>query len=250
MSKQQVYTGFDLEIVKEIPEGEEWAWHRPLGISCAVLWDSDVLRPMRHWASLHGSAVMPLQAKGLVQDLQEKVNRGYTIVTWNGLGFDFDVLTEESGLYEECRELALGHVDMMFHLFCVKGFPLGLDTAAKGMGLAGKTEGVKGADAPRMWREGRRKEVLDYCAQDVRTTVDLARACTNRGGLQWVSNSGRINVLNLPGGWLTVRECLEFPEPDTSWMGNPWDRSKFTGWLTNHGSPSPHASHDGETRRA
>ena len=46
---------------------------------------------------------------------------------------------------------------MMFHFFCVQGYALGLDRAAKGMGLAGKLPGMTGALAPRYWAEGRRQ---------------------------------------------------------------------------------------------
>ena len=40
------------------------------------------------------------------------------------------MLAEESGSGDPCRELALGHVDMMFHIFCEKGFPVSLEKAA------------------------------------------------------------------------------------------------------------------------
>jgi hypothetical protein len=30
---------------------------------------------------------------------------------------------------------------------------------------------------------------------------------------------------------LTVQQCLQLAEPDTSWMTKPWPRSKFAGWL-------------------
>ena len=38
----------------------------------------------------------PDEAVSLVAYLATKVGAGYTIVTWNGLSFDFDVLAEES----------------------------------------------------------------------------------------------------------------------------------------------------------
>ena len=77
----------------------------------------------------------------LLKTMVDAVNKGWNIVTWNGLGFDFDVLAEESGEWEICRELALDHIDMMFHFFCIQGYPLGLEKAAQGMGLSGKMEG-------------------------------------------------------------------------------------------------------------
>jgi hypothetical protein len=119
----------------------------------------------------------------------------------------------------------------MFHLFCQLGYGVGLDRAAKAMGLAGKPEGMSGALAPRLWANGRRQEVLDYVAQDARTTLELARICEERGYLRWITHSGNVRTVALPRGWLNVGDAMNLPEPDTSWMSNPWPRSKFTGWL-------------------
>jgi len=63
----------------------------------------------------------------LVQHLSDMAADGFSILTWNGLGFDFDILAEESGAAASCREFALGHVDMMFHVFCSLGYPVGLE---------------------------------------------------------------------------------------------------------------------------
>jgi hypothetical protein len=167
----------------------------------------------------------------LVNHLGEAANDGYSILTWNGLGFDFDILAEESGMIEECKTLALGQVDMMFHAFCILGHGIGLDAAAKGMNLAGKTAGMSGALAPRLWAEGKRQEVLDYVAQDVRTISQLAKACEKAGVVRWISRRGVLRDMILPDGWLPVSAALKLPEPDTSWMSNPWPRTKFTGWL-------------------
>ena len=41
-------------------------------------------------------------------------------------------------MHDLCSRVALNHIDLMFHFFCEKGYPLGLDAAAKGMGLPGK----------------------------------------------------------------------------------------------------------------
>lgn len=171
------------------------------------------------------------ESQELVAHLQNQVEAGYVIVTWNGLGFDFDILAEESGMVSECKELAVDHIDMMFHVFCLKGYPLGLDKAAKGMGLKGKPPGISGEMAPRMWAEGQYQEVLDYVKQDVKTLMELAHAIDMERHLRWTSNSGRLQRLPLPSSWLTVREAMQLPEPDTSWMSNPWPRTKFTKWL-------------------
>ena len=45
-------------------------------------------------------------AAQLVADLTSFVDQGYTILTWNGVGFDFNILREESCLTSQCRKLA------------------------------------------------------------------------------------------------------------------------------------------------
>jgi hypothetical protein len=229
------YLAFDLETVKPFPQGEDWRNHRPLGIGCAAAYALDFPEPLIwHGADSDGGIAEKMGRNELglmVQDLAGRVDQGYTLLTWNGLGFDFDVLAEESGMQAECRQLAVRHVDMMFHVFCELGYPIGLAAAARRMGTAGKTEGMDGALATRLWREGNRQAVLEYCAQDVRATLELAEACEERRRLSWTSRSGILHTLNLPRGWMAVHRAAARPRPDTSWMTNPIPRSNFTGWL-------------------
>lgn len=82
-----------------------------------------------------------------------------------------------------------------------------------------------------MWAEGSRQEVLDYCAQDVRATYQLAVACHRRKALVWTSKSNRRQSLWLPDGWLTVAEAIRTPHPNTTWMSEPIPREEFTNWL-------------------
>jgi hypothetical protein len=230
------YLAFDIETAKALPEHDQnWIAHRPLGISCAATLASDADSPsLWHGLTDDGLAADRMSREDvarLVEHLTKIANDGYSILTWNGLGFDFDILAEESGMIEECKTLALGHVDMMFHAFCVLGYGIGLDAAAKGMNLAGKTAGMSGALAPQLWANGNRQEVLDYVAQDVRTTLQLARAGEKTGALHWISQRGSLRDMILPDGWLPVSAALKLPKPDTSWMSNPWPRTKFTGWM-------------------
>ena len=167
----------------------------------------------------------------LAKDLAEMVESGCTLLTWNGTGFDFDILAEESGMEDECKSLAKNHVDMMLHLFCVKGYPLALRTACIGAGTTIKTAGMDGAKAVRMWYEGARQEVIDYCGQDVQVTLELAIASEKMRGLHWSSRAGNPQHLSLPRGWQSVEDVLRFPEPDNSWMNSPMSRREFTGWL-------------------
>jgi hypothetical protein len=230
------YLAFDIETAKVLPDNEpDWNSHRPLGISCAatLLGDNNEVL-LWHGGTDRKSPTGQMsqqETAGLVEYLATQVQRGYTLLTWNGLGFDLDILAEESGMPEECKRLAVTHVDMMFHILCQLGHGVGLNAAAKGMGVVGKPEGMNGAIAPVLWAEGRREEVLGYVAQDVRTTLGLAMACEACGAMRWIARSGKLRSMALPRGWLTVDQAEKLPEPDTSWMADPWPRTKFTGWM-------------------
>jgi RNase H-like protein len=231
------FLAFDIETATDVP-GDEFNWkpHRPLGISCAATLASDSEKP-RLWygGAPEGSPLAQMsreESATLVRYLGDKVAGGYMIVTWNGLAFDFDILAEESGLNAECKKLALEQVDMMFHVFCIKGFPVGLDNAARGTGVKGKPAGMSGIKAPQLWQRGEHKSVLDYVGQDVRTTLELALLCEKRKSLHWITQKGTRSECPLESGWLAVELAMRLPKPDTSWMTKPMLRSDFTAWLS------------------
>ena len=231
------YLAFDIETAKDVP-GDDFNWrpHRPLGISCAATLASDAAQPTLWYSKtpedLPEKQLTREDAKNLVQYLEQMAASGYKILTWNGLAFDFDILAEESAA--NCRELALGHVDMMFHVVCALGYPVGLDKAAKGLGLPGKPAGMSGLLAPQLWAQGRHEEVLSYVAQDVRTTMQVAQTCEQRRRFEWLTRKGTISKMPLSNGWLTVTEAQRLPLPDTSWMSTPLLRSEFTAWLADN----------------
>jgi hypothetical protein len=205
-----------------------------LGISCAATLLGDSQKPLLWHGGDRASPADRLsreEAAALVRYLEDHVAQRYTLLTWNGLGFDLDVLAEESQLLESCRHLALVHVDMMFHVFCELGHGVGLDAAARGMGLAGKTKGMTGELAPVLWAQGRREDVLRYVGQDVHATLELATACEACRAFRWVARSGKVRSMALADGWLAVVAARELPLPDTSWMDDPWPRETFTGWM-------------------
>jgi hypothetical protein len=179
------------------------------------------------------------EARNVVRGLVNLVAEGYTLLTWNGLGFDFDVLAEESGSYHECRELALNHVDMMFHVFCDRGFPVKLEKAAQGLGIPGKPPGMSGPLAPQLWAQGHYQDVVDYVIQDVRIALQIALKCERQRRFQWITQKGDSKSMDLPQGWLTARDALRLPEPDTSWMDSPIPRHRLTQWLNFRGDGQP-----------
>lgn len=228
------YCGFDIETAKILPEDfGDLHHHRPLGISCTAIWCEDKDKSEVFYSkNSNGDAAEKMSVDDLsqfVDVLIEKIRQGYTIVTHNGLGFDFDILAEESERFDDCRELALNHIDMMFHFFCGKGFPIGLNAAAKSIGIS-KSKNIDGAIAPQLWKDGKHQQVLDYVTQDCRLTLDIASTSEKNKKITWVTQKGGASSFALPMGWLSVNEAMNLPLPDTSWMDNAWERSKFTGW--------------------
>jgi hypothetical protein len=233
------YVSFDLETAKVQPPAEQnWKADRPLGISCAATFccDANVLllwygmtksnRPARRMSKE--------EACGLADYLAVQVLKGYTILTWNGIGFDFDILAEESGMLEECRRLAVDHIDMMFHVLCQLGFGVSLASAAGAMGIEAKENGVNGTNAPRLWAERRRRKVLEYVARDARITLQLATICEKINCFRWVTLAGRQREMPLRRGWLTVRNARRLPKPCNAWMYRYWSRRKWTSWLIDY----------------
>lgn len=236
MAERQ-YFAFDIETAKVLPDGvTDLLVHRPLGIACAAGFVLDTGEEITWHGTTASGAPAPRmtepEVRSLLDDLADLVSDGYTLVTWNGASFDFNILAEESGARDRCIQLGLDHVDMMFHVVCSQGHYLSLQKAALGMSLKGKVPGVSGADAPRMWANGEYEEVLEYNLRDVRLIAELAAAGDRAKALHWLNQRGTLARMTLPNGWVSVREALQIPQPDVSWMTNPPNRAELLEWTT------------------
>ena len=232
------YLAFDIETAKITESGDNLNADRPLGICCyALAWldgNGSVQTYTGHGRDNDGKPTRQMRREECAELVQNLLRQSYvtdsTLLTHNGSGFDLDILAEESGMHAECVDLAMNSVDTMLHFLCMKGFPVGLDAIAKGMGLSGKTEGMSGQLAPVLWAEGRYEEVLAYVKQDAISTLKTALRVEQIGEVRWIAKSGRLNAMPL-SKWVTAREALTLPLPDTSWMTNPMPRSKFIAWM-------------------
>lgn len=207
------YIAFDIETAKDIP-GPDFNWrpHRPLSI-CCIASISDLCGDARVWYS-KGTDDAPLNqmtsanVADFVRYIEAQIEAGFTPLSWNGLGFDYDILAEESALLDQCKRQALLHRDLMFHVVCEKGFPVSLANACIGMGLQGKLDGVDGCDAPKLWQNGDHETVCKYVAQDVRAVSGLAVECEKQKTFRWKTSRGSIFSFGLPKGWLSVNDAM------------------------------------------
>jgi hypothetical protein len=229
----------------------DWTADHPdgrLGVSCIGYWSSQE-------GLVHGSVCGVLGEDGLYANRmpEEQINAeidrmhrwyedGIFIVTWNGLGFDFRVLHQETTSPEhraKCRFLAQRHIDLCFLFLCYKGYPAKLDVVNKCMGFAGKTEGMDGALAPAMWRRSAedQEKVLKYVARDAQATLELYQAAYEIGGLKHQTSSGQSRFCQFdPPTGHRLQTCWDAIEqvkkPNMSWWkrGTPPSREKSYGW--------------------
>lgn len=128
-----------------------------------------------------------------VAELIEELKGADLVVGFNVKSFDYVVLRA----YTDFPLKTLPTVDMLEHVYERLGFRLGLDS------LAGATLGINksadGMQAIRWWRQGRLKELLDYCQQDVEITRQLYEFGRQNGYLQYRDRQGWIN--QVPVNW-------------------------------------------------
>lgn len=105
--------------------------------------------------------------EGTVGELIADLRAADLVVGFNVLHFDYEVLRA----YTDGPLDDLPTVDMLDQIYRTLGFRISLDS------LAGSTLGISksadGLQAVRWYREGRIKEILEYCQQDVEVTRQL-----------------------------------------------------------------------------
>lgn len=226
---------FDTElatIIDDAEAGGNWAERGPFDFSVAATSDQDGITAIWHSTEEDGRPAMVMtrdKAKELLRHLREAQMSGVPIVTWNGLGFDLRWLGVAADDVELAAQIALDHFDPMFQFFCQRGFPVGLAKVGEGLGVA-QTKSMSGKDAPKAWREGRHAEVIDYVRGDAQITAAIIRRIVEERGVRWRTQRGTLSGEPVPQ-LRPVRELIELPTPDQSWMSEPIPKSKFFEWI-------------------
>ncbi|UUO06163.1 hypothetical protein M4951_22740 [Blastopirellula sp. J2-11] len=65
-------------------------------------------------------------------------------------------------------------------------------------------------------------------SQEVKTTLDMAKAAEKKN---WIRPQKTPRKMPLPNGWLTMREVVRLPRPDTKRMRDPVDPNEKVRWL-------------------
>jgi hypothetical protein len=229
------FISFDIEIVDDLPEGDvDLRKITPsVGAFCTTVDDVKFF---------YDKPFMTKEtAKTLVNQMMNLYKEGYIPFGWNFLSFDFQLLAHYTQMYEECAKLVLNGIDGMFNVVARKGYFLSLDKVLKGANIESKVHSVTlkdgtnfsdekiGAKAPLLWRSGEYEAVQEYLHGDVVQPLKFIKHWETKKEIRWTSNSGKPMLIKTEP--LTVKECLQLPIPDTSWMSDVKPRTEFYSWI-------------------
>jgi DEAD/DEAH box helicase domain-containing protein len=166
---------FDCEIENDVDgKNVTWATKDKMGFSVGCLFD-------------YRTGDYGVYFKEDIKRFAERLNQADLIVGFNILGFDNELVRAQGGpLLPDDK---LKHWDILYYSRLAMGWREG-DRYPKGMRLDDhlkatfgeefmKTE--DGALAPKMWRDGRRGEVVSYCLADVRREKMLFEYIAHNG---------------------------------------------------------------------
>ena len=171
-----------LDIETQRSAEEVGGWHRAdrMQVSCAVLYDAETDRFVEF-----------LEAG--VSDLIAHLHRLDLVIGFNIKRFDYQVLKG----YSDTDFTRIPTLDILEVAKNHLGFRLSLDHLANV--TLGAEKSADGLQALKWWKEGRIREIIDYCRKDVAITHDLYRFGRDNGYLLFRNKAGQ--TVRLPVGW-------------------------------------------------
>jgi len=225
---------FDIEIsdIFELGRYEDMEKYAPFNISVAAT--AVYGGEERVWISKNEEGMPALnltrhQAHNLLEYLENMQQKEFMVCAWNGLSFDLKWIGYQAEDIPLASRIALKSYDPMFQFFNTAGFPVGLAKVAQAMGVS-QEKLMEGADAPKEWRAGNYKRVMDYCLGDCQMTNLIIKAILEAQQVRWVTARGTVGSKPMPS-LKTVEEVIRDPGPDQSWMDTPIPKEKFYSWL-------------------
>lgn len=225
---------FDIEIsdVFEIGKYEDIERYAPFHVAVAATAVHNGEERVWYSKDVDGQPALNVsrqRAHELLEYLHEMQQKGYMVCAWNGLGFDLKWIGHHADDMAFAARIALESYDPMFQFFNQTGFPVGLAKVAEAMNIP-QEKLMDGAEAPKEWRAGNFKRVMDYCLGDCQITNLIILSIENTGLVRWVTSRGGMSSKPMPR-LKTVREVIQDPEPDQSWMDDPIPKLKFYEWV-------------------
>lgn len=130
-----------------------------------------------------------------------------TFVSWNGIRFDLPVLLSHINIDKYSGLRQRFHLDMLAEFYDAvdRRFRVSLNNIAQNS--LGTQKTMNGSNAPLMLRQGKVKEVMEYCKNDVYITLKLLIFGLNNGFIQyWDSTENCIKKMKVDyKKWLRVK---------------------------------------------
>ncbi len=174
------YGVFDLETQRSAEEVGGWNNADKMGISCAVLYDS---REDRCFEYLEDG----------VEKMIEHMKSLSLLVGFNIKRFDYLVLKG----YSDFDFGRLKTLDILEEVYSRLNYRLSLDSLSSV--TLGAAKSANGLLALQWWKEGKVKEIAEYCAKDVELTRRLFLFGKKNGYLLFKNKAG--NKVRVPVGW-------------------------------------------------
>jgi DEAD/DEAH box helicase domain-containing protein len=150
------YGVLDIETRRSAQEVGGWNKAQRMGVSCAVVYDSD---------SDEFHTYLQEDIKPLCRHLQQLD----LVIGFNIIRFDYKVLSGLSSFDFH----SLPTLDLLMKVHEILGYRLSLDHLAQQ--TLGCQKSADGLAALEWWKQGRLEKIIEYCTQDVRVTRDLYR---------------------------------------------------------------------------
>lgn len=179
---------FDLETQRSFNDVGGFANKDKMGVSVAVTYST-----RRGSYEIYGENEM--------ERLGEELIRADLVVGWNHLQFDYPVL--QPYVFHTLVDQTV-NLDMMLDVEQRLGRRLKLDSVASGSLGYGKT--ADGLEALRWWQEYKKsgdfgflRKIAEYCAYDVKVTMEVHQYALANGHLKYDDKSGGIASIEV--GW-------------------------------------------------
>jgi DEAD/DEAH box helicase domain-containing protein len=154
VSQMMHFGVFDLETQRSAAEVGGWQRADRMGISCGVIYDAQ-------------KNVFNEYSENQISSLIEDLKEFELVVGFNIKRFDFLVLKG----YSDFDFTTLNTLDILEDIHRHLGFRLSLAHVTQE--TLGTTKTGDGLQALKWWKEGRLREIIDYCKMDVKLTRDL-----------------------------------------------------------------------------
>jgi DEAD/DEAH box helicase domain-containing protein len=173
---------FDLET--QLSAQEVGGWHRAdlMRVSCAVLFDSG------------RDAFLEFQEPD-IPELIDRLSELDLIIGFNLKRFDYKVLSA----YSDLNFWSLPTLDILEDVYTRLGYRLSLNHLA-GVTL-GTQKSADGMQALKWWKQGKIKEIIEYCNKDVAITRDLFLYGYKKGYLLFRNKAGKVVRIPVDWGW-------------------------------------------------